>query len=257
MFRTILVNPLFNALALVYALIPGHDLGLAVIVLTALIRLLLWPLFAKQLHSQRALQELQPEIAKIRAKAKGDRQLESKLLMELYKEREISPFASLVPVLIQLPIFIALYLALRGIVVQGEIAKLAYEPIKQLSAIKAIINHTATFKPTLLGLIDLTKPSIILAVTAAAAQFYQTRQIMPKVETKGDATAATNKFATYLFPLITFAIALRLPSALALYWTVTSIIAIIQQAMMLKRDVEEMEGEKLPAASKKSAKGAK
>src|SRR5436305_1814739 len=103
MFNTLLVHPLFNLLAVIYAVMPGHDFGLAVIILTVLLRLALWPLVSKQLHSQRAMQQLAPEVAKIKQKAKGDRQKESQLLMELYKERGISPFASMIPLLIQLP----------------------------------------------------------------------------------------------------------------------------------------------------------
>src|SRR5438067_12708716 len=107
MFTTILVQPIFNLLAVIYALV--HDFGLAIIILTIIIRGLLWPLVSRQLHSQRALQELQPELKRIKAEAKGDRQLEGKLTMELYKEREINPFASFLPLLIQLPIFFALF----------------------------------------------------------------------------------------------------------------------------------------------------
>src|SRR5438105_3978664 len=97
MFNTLLIQPLYNALMLLYALIPGHDFGVAVIIFTAIVRLLLWPLVRKQLHSQRAMQRLTPEIAKIRAQTKGDRQKENQMLLELYKEKGISPWAALVP----------------------------------------------------------------------------------------------------------------------------------------------------------------
>jgi YidC/Oxa1 family membrane protein insertase len=80
---------MFNLLAVLYAFV--HDFGLAIILLTVVIRLLLWPLVTKQLHSQKALQELQPELQRIKAQANGDRQLEGQLTMELYKEREINP----------------------------------------------------------------------------------------------------------------------------------------------------------------------
>src|SRR5689334_17101374 len=106
MFDTLLVHPIFNLLAVLYAFV--RDFGLAIILLTIIIRGLLWPLVTKQLHSQRALQELQPELQRIKTEAKGDKQLEGQLVMELYKEREINPFASFLPLLIQLPIFFAL-----------------------------------------------------------------------------------------------------------------------------------------------------
>src|SRR3982750_4550910 len=103
-FTTIIVQPIFNLLVLIYAIIPGHNFGLAIILFTILIRLLLWPLVKKQLHHAKAIRELSPELKKIKAAAKGDRQKESQMTMELYKERQINPFASLGIVLIQLPI---------------------------------------------------------------------------------------------------------------------------------------------------------
>lgn len=238
MFHTLLVDPLFNLLATIYAVLPGHDFGIAIIIMTVIVRLLLWPLVNRQLHSQRAMQELAPEIAKVRAKAKGDKQLESRLLMELYKEKEISPFGSMVPLLIQLPIFIALFVVLKDFIKPGQIAELAYEPVKQLPAIQAIISGKVAFEPTLLGLVDLSKPSVVLAVLAGLTQFYQTKQITPK---KGQKSAMPLGNLTMIFPVVTGVIALTLPSALALYWSVTSAVAILQQHLVLKRDVTEME----------------
>ena len=247
MFNTFLVQPLFNLLAAIYALLPFHDFGLAIILLTVLVRLALWPLVTKQLHSQRALQELQPELIRIRAEAKGDKTLESKMTMELYKEREINPFASFLPLLIQLPIFFALYIVLRDVVKPGEIAHLAYDPIRNLGAINEIIKGGVKFNPTLFGLIDLSKPSPLLAFLAGVAQFIQTKQLTPN-HPNADAQAQIMKTMTYIFPFFTFFIGLSLPSALALYWTVTSAMAILQQTLVLRRDVEELEAATLPGS---------
>ena len=106
---TIFVQPILNLLFLIYGLIPGHDFGIAVIILTAIIRFALWPLTAKQLHGQKKMQALAPEIAKLKKQAAGDKQKESQLLMELYKEKEISPFSACLPALLQFPFLIALY----------------------------------------------------------------------------------------------------------------------------------------------------
>ncbi|HEX3082674.1 MAG TPA: YidC/Oxa1 family membrane protein insertase [Candidatus Saccharimonadia bacterium] len=252
MFNTILVHPIFNLLAVLYAFV--HDFGLAVVLLTIIIRGLLWPLVTRQLHSQRALQELQPELKRIKAEAAGDRTLEGKLTMELYKEREINPFASFLPLLIQLPIFLALFIVLKDIVKAGEIAKVAYEPVKHLPAIAEIINHHATFKPTLFGVIDLTKTSPILAVLAGLVQFIQTKQIAPKNQ-GGDAQAQMMAGMTYVFPALTFFIGLSLPGALPLYWFTSSAMAVIQQHIVLNRDVRELE-EGTPTPAKAIAKPA-
>jgi len=238
MFNTILVNPLFNLLVLLYGFV--HDFGLAIVLLTIIIRALVWPLVTKQLHSQRALQELQPELQRIKTQAKGDRALEGQLTMELYKEREINPFASFLPLLIQLPILFALFIVLKDIVKPGEIAHLAYAPVKSFGPIADIIKGHTAFHPTLLKVIDLTKPSALLAAFAGLAQFVQTKQIMPKRQT-GDSQAQVMAGMTYVFPALTFFVGLSLPSALPLYWTTASLMAILQQYLVLQRDVRELE----------------
>ncbi len=241
MFTTLFVQPLFNLLAGIYAVLPLRDFGLAVILFTILIRLALWPLVNKQLHSQRAIQQLQPELQRVRSQAKGDKQLEAKLVMELYKERGISPFASFLPLLIQLPIFFALFIVIQDALKAGQVAKLVYEPLQQLGPIHEVIKGSGVIAPTLLGLVDLAKPAPVLAALAAAAQFVQTKQLQPKHVDPNDAQARMMSGMTYVFPGLTFVIGLTLPSALALYWLVTSLVAILQQYLVLKQDVVEME----------------
>jgi YidC/Oxa1 family membrane protein insertase len=239
-FNTLLVQPLFNLLVLIYAIIPGHDLGVAVIILTVLVRIIIWPLVAKQLHSQRAMQMLAPDIAKVKEKAKGDKTKESQLLMELYKEKEISPFASLLPLLIQLPLLFALFFVLRDVLKAGEVAKLTYSSLQHLSEVQKIISGGAVLKTSLLGLIDLAKPSVVLAVVAGGLQYVQTKQIMPSSKSVG---GAPNPMAmtAYVFPAVTFFFGLSLPGALALYWSMTSAVAILQQHLMLRSGEQELE----------------
>lgn len=237
-FDLVLVQPLFNILFAIFALV--RDFGVAVIILTILVRLALWPLVTKQLHSQRAMQKMAPEIAKVKQKAKGDRQKETQLLMELYKEKGTSPFAPLLPLLVQLPIFIALYSVLQKSVHADEIAKFSYSFVSQLPLLADVISHKVGFSPSLLGMINLTKPSLALALLAAAAQFYQTKQLQPKNQPMDD-QAKVMSAMIYFFPIITALVAMSLPSALALYWAFTSIVAIYQQHVVLLRDAHEME----------------
>jgi YidC/Oxa1 family membrane protein insertase len=239
-FTLLLVQPLFNILFTIYAFLPGHDFGVAIIILTILVRLALWPLVNKQLHSQKILKELQPEVNKIREKAKGDRQKETQMLMELYKERGTNPFASILPLLIQLPIFFALYAVLSKSVHPDQIAKLAYDWVAALPPIQAIINHTATFSPTLFGLVNLTKPSLVLGILAGLAQYAQTKQLSPHTATSPEQAQMTNAM-TLVFPFITALISLTLPSALALYWITTSLVATMQQYLVLNKDARELE----------------
>jgi YidC/Oxa1 family membrane protein insertase len=206
--------------------------------MTILVRLALWPLVNKQLHSQRALQKLAPEAAKVKAKAKGDKQLESKLLMELYKERQINPFSSLLPLIVQLPILIALFVVIRDIVKAGEIARLSYDSVKSLPYIKDVIAGHPAFNATLLGLVDLAKPNLALAVIAGATQFLQAKQLMPAKS--DDPNAKALAATSYLFPFLTIFIAMSLPSALALFWAVTSLVALVQQGMVLRHDAKDL-----------------
>src|SRR5687767_5623927 len=102
MFTTLIVQPIFNLLVLIYALLPGHNFGLAIILFTIVIRLLMWPLVKKQLHHAKAMRELQPEMKRIKQAAKGNRQQESMMIMELYKERQVNPFSSIGLIIIQI-----------------------------------------------------------------------------------------------------------------------------------------------------------
>lgn len=254
MFSTLFIEPLFNILFLLYGLLPGHDFGVAVIGLTLIVRFALWPLVTRQLHSQRAVQALAPEVARIKQEAGGDRQKETQLLMDLYKERGTNPFAPILPVLLQLPIFLALYWVFMDSVQPGKIAGLAYDFVENIPAVAHVIANPSAFSPTFLGLIDLTKPSVILALGAAVAQFYQSKQMQPKIH-PGQPVDETQKLMRnmiYIFPIMTFFFGLYLPSALALYWIVTSLVAIFQYNIVLRRDASEME-EAAANASTKSA----
>ncbi len=257
MFTTIFVEPLFNILFLFYGLLPGHDFGVAVILLTVLVRILLWPLVKRQLHSQRAMQKLAPEVARVRAEAKGDRQKETQALMELYKEKGTSPFAPIIPLLVQLPIFFALYIAFRDSVHPEQIKELAYPFVENIPAVQQAIVNPSSFSPTLFGIVNLTQPNVFLALGAALAQFYQAKMMQPKNKPAGQGmeadVAKMMSGMIYIFPVITFVIGLTLPSALALFWMVTSLIAALQQHLVLRQDAEELE-EAADVISSKSKK---
>jgi len=240
---TIFVQPLLNALFLIYGLIPGHDFGIAVIILTAIIRFALWPLTAKQLHSQKKMQALTPDIARVKKEAKGDKQKESKMLMELYKEKEISPFSACLPALFQFPFLIALYFVFQQATHNPEqFATLLYAPVKNLAFIQSIIQNPSSFSPSLFGLVNMAAPSIPLAIIAGITQFIQVKMLAPKkVPGIKDPQAQATQMMTYMFPIFTIFIAWSLPAALPLYWTVTNLISIVQQYLIMHKEVEEME----------------
>lgn len=243
---TIFVQPILNLLFLIYGLIPGHDFGIAVIILTAIIRFALWPLTAKQLHGQKKMQALAPEIAKLKKQAAGDKQKESQLLMELYKEKEISPFSACLPALLQFPFLIALYFVFQKSTHDpAATAQLLYEPIKNIPYIQSLIQNPSSFNPTLFGVVSMVKPSIVLAIIAGITQYIQVKMIAPKKSDTKDPQAQATQMMNFVFPFITVFIAWRLPAALPLYWTVTNLITIFQQYIIMREEVEGMEEVKI------------
>lgn len=284
MFETIIVKPIFNALMLLYSMIPGGDFGVALILFTIIVRVLMYPLVRSQLHQTKLMRKMQPELAKIKKRAKGNKQLEATQQMELYKRYGIKPFRSILILVIQLPIFIALYRVIQVITLhRDQVAHFIYEPFKNIDAIKSIIDNPDNFNHTMLGFIDLTKTVfsdgrinlilLALAMISAVTQYIMTRQTMPTATDNNKrfrdlmADAAAGKEADpaemsgimtrgmmKFMPVLMFLIILGLPGALALYYTVSNLAAVVQQRHLLKKDVDEMDQIADEVIEKQSAK---
>lgn len=270
-FDIVIVQPIFNMLLFIYSLIPGGDFGIAVIIFTILVRFALWPLVKKQLHQTKAMQKMQPELAKIKKRTKGNRQAESIQMMELYKQHDISPFRSIGILFIQLPIFIALYQVIQIFTLHiDQVAKYTYGFMLNLGPVKELIANPSSFNMEFFGFIDLTQKAIstnpfainialfILAVVAVITQYIMSKQTMPKqgsekrlrdiLSEAADGKEADqsemnaivmNKMMKFL-PIMMFFVMISLPGALALYYTVSNLVAVIQQRSILKQDAEEM-----------------
>ncbi|HSW78716.1 MAG TPA: YidC/Oxa1 family membrane protein insertase [Candidatus Babeliales bacterium] len=267
-FTTVIVQPIFNLLVLIYAILPGHNFGLAIIIFTIIVRLLLWPLVKKQLNHAKAMRELQPEIKKIKQAAKGDRQKESQMTMELYKEREINPFASLGIVLVQLPILIGLYSGLNKIIKDPhQIITFSYSWIHDIGWLQTLAHDIHQFDDSLLGFVSLSRkaigplgiywPAMIIVALSAVFQYIQSRQLMPKTQDsrslkqilrdagqgkqadQTEVSAAVGRGTLFLIPGMVFLFGLNFPAALPLYWLTSSVVAVIQQKRILRDDAEE------------------
>lgn len=225
-FYTILTQPLLNALIWIYNILPFKDIGAAIIVLTIVIRLLLWPTFHRQLKSQKSMQQLQPKINEIKEKYKDNAQEQSRAIMALYKEHKINPFGSCLPLLVQFPILLALFNMFRQ-VFNGGVGGHLYNFVPDPGVINTMF----------LGLVDMGKPNYPLAIIAGLLQFVQSKMITPKNQGKQDTTAKIMSAQfTYMFPILTVIISISLPSGIALYWAVTTLFAVIQQYYIIKRD---------------------
>lgn len=241
MFDTLVVNPILNLLMAIYGVLPGHDFGLAVIILTLILRFAMWPLTGSQLRSQKKMQALQPEIAKLRAEAKGDRAKENQLLMELYKEKEVNPFSSCLPLLLQFPFLIALFFVLKKAALpMDQLSQFLYEPVKSMSYISGLIANPASYDPTLFG-IAMDAPSKVLALVAGITQYLQVKMITPKNIDPNDQQAKMMSTMNLVFPAMTAFIAWTLPAALPLYWITGNGVAIFQQWLIMREETEKME----------------
>ncbi len=241
LFTVIFLQPILNLLIWLYSVIPGHEFGISIILLTFLIKLILYPFTAKQIKQQRAMQDIQPRIEEIRARLKDNKEAQAKELMALYAKEKVNPAASCLPLIVQLPVFIALYRALSVGLAGGAGFALLY----------SFVPNPGTVNTMLFGLIDLAKPAPVLAILAAAVQFWQGRQLMkppaatissPPVEVqkspgaKDEGMAAMmNKQMLYLMPIVTAVIGFSLPGGLTLYWLTMSLLTVAQQAILLRR----------------------
>jgi len=230
-FYVILYQPLFNCLILLYNYVPGHDFGVAIIFLTIIIRLILYPLSIKAVNSQRSLQKLQPQIQDVQKKYKNDKEKQAKEILDLYKKEKINPFSGLLLAIIQLPILIALYRVFWG----------GLDP-KALAGLYGFVSNPGHINSFFLHIINLSKPNLVLAISAGLVQYFQTKMLLPKNKpsnTGGDKAVdfsqLMQKQMTYFLPIFTVIILVGLPSALGLYWTISGLFSIIQQYLIFNK----------------------
>lgn len=237
----LLKQPLSNALLVLVAILPGGNIGLAVIILTCLVKLALLPLSYQSLKTQIAQKRIQPLVDDLK-KTVTDKQEQAKKMMELYKQYKVKPFASMLVMLIQLPIIIALYTVfLKGV---DATIPFAYNFVS--------VPDVASIGTTFLG-INLAAKSIILAVIAALAQFAQIHfspvMRMTRVDTKhGDDMAAMmatsmQRSMKYVLPVMIAFFGAVVPGAVALYWIVSSLVTLLQEIVLFKKLSKEVYGE--------------
>lgn len=270
LFDLIVVQPIFNLLMVLYSVVPGGDFGISIIIFTILIRFALYPLVKRQLHQTKMMRKLQPELKKIKKAAKGNKQLESMQMLELYKKNGVNPFRSILILLIQLPIFIGLYHVIQIFTIhRDQLPKFTYDFLEQSQAISHIIHNPDQFNEMLLGIIDLTKAGVttdsvniflvVLAIIASGTQYIMSKQTMPQQESKKRlrdimAEAAEGKQADQaemnaivmtkmikFLPIMMFFIMVSVPGAIALYYGVSNLVAVAQQHYLLSKDKEELE----------------
>ncbi len=238
-------EPLFNALLYIQKVLPGHDLGIAIILLTLIIKAALYAPSLSSIRASRQLQTLQPKLKAIQEQYKNDKQALAQAQMKLYKEDKVNPLASCLPLLIQIPFFIGLYqVFIAGLKIDSH-GLLEPSVIKHVYPFLRGYYEVTPINGMFLGFIDLTRhgsiSNIVMAVLAGGTQFWQTKMLAapnePKIKEARDESmaSATTKQMTYILPLITAYLAYKFPAGLGLYWVTQSALTIIQQYIFLRR----------------------
>ena len=283
-FDTVIVQPIFNLLMLIYSLIP--DFGVSIIIFTILVRLLLWPLVKKQLHHTKAMRKMQPELAKINKQYAKNPQMRNLAMMELYKKHNISVFGPIGILLIQFPILIAMYRVVQIFASnRTDLGKYVYGAVKNLPVANNLVNNPDQFNQNFLGIFDLTQHAIskngvvvgllVLAVLAAVLQYLTAKQLSPNSDSKrrlrdilseagsgkeadqSEVNAVVSRKMMKFMPVMVFLIIIYLPGALAMYMTTANAVGYLQNLIILRKDSSEMEdiaNEKQSKPSKTKAK---
>ena len=276
----VIVQPIFNLLMGIYSLIP--DFGVSIVIFTIIVRFALWPLAKKQLHQAKAMRKMQPELKKLQAKYKNNKQAQSMAMLDLYKKYNIGPFRSIAVLLIQLPILIGVYRVVQIFVMhREELGKFTYDIMEQLPTVGNLVQHPDQFNQNFLGIMDLTKHAVssqgvaigllMFAALAAVLQYLLSKQTAPQSDSgkrlrdvlaeaeqgkeadQAEVNAIVMRKMMKFMPIFLFFIMINLPGALALYMTTSNAVAYIQNKMILRQDGDELE----KIASEKQQKNAK
>lgn len=229
LFHAVVYEPIYNALAFFIGLVPGGDVGLAIVIVTLLVRILLFPLSSAAIRTQIAMRQIDPQLKKIRADFKENKEEQAKKTMSLFKENKINPFASFFLILVQLPVIIGLYTVLTS-----EAKSLSFDPTILYSFVQAPAVTTLSF----LGLVDLTGKSIILALIVAATQFLFAQLMMPSQKSsqgqslEEDIQKSMSIQMRFVFPIVMGVVAYAASSAIALYFVVSNTFSIGQELLV-------------------------
>lgn len=229
-FHTVLYVPIYNLLILLVDKVPGSDIGLAVVLVTIIIRLIIMPLSFAAQKTARAMKGIEPEMKKIRDELKDNKEEQARAMMAIYKKYGINPFASILTILIQLPIVITLYWVFHNK------ALLTVDP----SLLYSFVPMPAMVSPLFLGVILITSTSLVLAAATAVTQYLLALYAIPAAPTvkedksmQADISRAMTMQMRYVFPVIMAAIAFT-SGAIAIYFITSNLFGIVQEYFVRK-----------------------
>ncbi|HEY4496189.1 MAG TPA: YidC/Oxa1 family membrane protein insertase [Candidatus Paceibacterota bacterium] len=231
-FHATIFEPLYNGLVFLIDITPFADVGIAVIVFTCIVKLLMFPLSKKAVKTQMAMKAIEPETEKIKNQYKNNREELARQTMALYKKHQVNPFSSFAVILIQIPIILGLYY----VFFKGGLPTINTDWLYSFVAVPDKVNML------FLGILDISKKSIFLALLAGVSQFFQAKLAMPPIKPRGDKPDFKADLARsmglqmrYIFPVIVVFIAYSISGAIALYWTTSNIFAIGQELVIRRQ----------------------
>jgi len=234
-FHAAIYDPLYNALVFLVDIVPGHDVGLAVIGLTIVVRVILFPLSRRAVEAQMAMKKITPEVEELKKRYKDDREKQSREIFALYKARGIHPFAGFGLVLLQFPILIGLYWVFS----HGGLPQI------DIPLLYSFVHAPTVVNMEFLGLLPMAGHSIVLGITAALTQFVYTRLSMGPRATvdpspvesslSGDMAKSFDLQARYVLPALIGVISFSVVAAAPLYWTTSNLFMIAQEYLSGKR----------------------
>ena len=232
MFHTIFYEPVYNLIVFVLTIVPLHDIGAAIILATLIIKFLLLPLNLSALRTQYLMKRIEPEMNALKEEQKTNPQEASRKMMELYRREKINPFAGLFAVLIQIPVFFALYFVFS----KGLFA----DP----NSLYSFVHFPATLHTEAFGLFNVTEKNVVIAILAGLASYMYARRQTSSMVAKKESHEETfqDQFAKsmrvqllYVLPVIVGVSAAFLPSALGLYWFVNNVVSYGQDIYMKQK----------------------
>ncbi|MFW5853518.1 MAG: YidC/Oxa1 family membrane protein insertase [Patescibacteria group bacterium] len=241
-FNLILFEPLYNALVFLTGILPGANVGLAIILLTVIVRIILFPLYQKTINNQKQMALVQPEIKKIKEKYKAEKQKQAEAILELYKEHNMNPFSGILVTLIQIPIILSMFFVFsRGFDLNLDI-------------LYSFISQPEVVNTQLLGFLDITQRSFIIAFLVAASQYLQMNITLPKPSPKTkksdnkpnfqeDMVRGMQTQMRYVLPGVIGIIATTFPAAVGIYWITSNVFSLGQFLMVKRKKEDQVESE--------------
>jgi YidC/Oxa1 family membrane protein insertase len=235
LYNTFFYEPLYNSLILLIKVVPWHSVGIAVVLLTIFVKILLFPLSQKAIKTQVKMKLLEPELNEIKNKYKDNKQLQAEKIMQIYKEKGLNPFSGIIQLFIQLPVLIALY----QVFLRGGL------PNIDSNLVYFFINIPDFVNMDLLG-VNMVEKSIMFGFFAAFAQFIQMQFTLSnkgkkavdnkkELDFKDELAKSMNMQMKYVMPIVIFFIAKSFPIVVSLYLITSSLFAIVQEFYIKRR----------------------